>query len=184
MLQLPPFLTAGFGEGPRSPVARRMPPATVSVVPMCPGRVPAVASLDRACFKAPWAERDFHRSISGTTGRYGIVALHGPHARVVGFAIAAVDEVEKVARVLRFATDENLRRRRVASAIFGQILDDAALDGQRSVECPIPETDAAARRFLQSLGFRGKSKGGVIAGYYGNLDAFVLAKPTGVCVGK
>lgn len=169
-----------FGE-PRP--ARKSPPTPIEVVPLVPDRVRACALIDRMSLDGPWDEGRFHRT-RAEFGRFGLVALHGPHRRVVGYAICAVDGGESTVRVLRFATEENVRRRGVMRQLFARVADDAACDGQRRIEVPIPETLVDPRRFLQAIGFRGKAKGGVLRDYYAAEDAYVFSRPTGVCCGK
>jgi ribosomal-protein-alanine N-acetyltransferase len=175
------LLTSVRGFGEQRPV-RTLPPPTIEVAPLVPGRVAAVATIDRMSFGSPWSEADFHRA-TAQFGRYGVVALNGPHSRVVGFAIVELDDEERTATVTRFASDENFRRRAVMRRLFERIAADAAYTGHTTLEVPIPETDASTRRFLQAIGFRGVR---VARGFYGDVDAFVLAKPVGseVCQGK
>lgn len=170
-------LACGFGE--RHP-GGSPPPATIEVAPMVPGRVPAVALIDRMSLAPPWTEAEFHRTFEGT-GRYGVVALFGPHARVVGYCVCALDGGDSAVRVIRFATDENLRRRGVMRRLFARVSADAEFTSHRRIEVPVHEANVAARRFLQAIGFRGE---GLIRGYYGDRDAYRMTKPVGVCMGK
>ncbi|CAN5652674.1 ribosomal protein S18-alanine N-acetyltransferase [soil metagenome] len=111
-----------------------------------------VAAIELACFSSdPWPRESFEAFL-GRAGVTFIVAEDSSRGgRIAGYAvlIRAADEAE----LLNLAVPEDSRRRGLGSALVRRILESAAEQGVAAVYLEVRESNAAARRLYESLGF-------------------------------
>jgi len=108
-------------------------------------------------FSDPWSERDVRDSVA--SGVPFFVAEDGDG--VVGYVIAhfGADEAE----ILNLGVVPTLRRRGVGRALVQRMLTELGVCGVRAVFLEVRESNDAARRLYQGLGF---APVGVRPGYY------------------
>jgi [ribosomal protein S18]-alanine N-acetyltransferase len=114
------------------------------------GDLDLVANLEARCFSNPWTRDMLARQLaeSGTTRIY---LLHLPAARVAGFCACWLlfDELH----VNTLVVDFPFRRHGLGRLLMRSVLDDAAQAGARRATLEVRESNVAARRLYENLGF-------------------------------
>lgn len=109
-----------------------------------------VASLEARCFTNPWSRDMLARQLaeSGTTR---VFLLHLPQQRVAGFCACwfLVDELHINTMVVDFP----FRRLGLGRVLMRYVLDDAVRNGVVRATLEVRESNVAARRLYESLGF-------------------------------
>ena len=121
--------------------------APYRIRPAQPADVAAVAAIERAVFSDPWSANDFSECLAAETPF--LVALRGQ--KVAGYAVAhfAADEGE----ILNLGVATAQRRGGVGRALVERLLEELRDRGVRVVYLEVRESNAAARRLYESLGF-------------------------------
>ena len=111
--------------------------------------VPAVAAIEREVFADPWSANDFQECVAG--GVLFSVATAG--AVVVGYVVAhhAADEGE----ILNLGVTHDHRRRGVGHELVRHVLGELACRTVKVAFLEVRESNTAARRLYESLGFVG-----------------------------
>ena len=109
-----------------------------------------VASLEARCFTNPWSRDMLARQLaeSGTTR---VFLLHLPEQRVAAFCACwlLVDELH----VNTLVVDFPFRRHGLGRQLMQHVLGDAARHGARRATLEVRESNVAARRLYEGLGF-------------------------------
>jgi ribosomal-protein-alanine N-acetyltransferase len=131
----------------RRPGGRLATDAHYRVRPAAAADVDALHAIERAVFSDPWALSDFRECLAAATPVFVAVRGH----EVVGYVIsrAAADEGE----ILNLAVAPAQQRQGVGRLLAQRALDDLAARGARSVYLEVRESNAAARRLYEGLGF-------------------------------
>lgn len=109
--------------------------------------VAPVAAIERAVFSDPWSANDFTECLAA--GAPFLVAVVG--RAIAGYAVAhfAADEGE----ILNLGVAQVHRRGGVGRALVEQVLETLQGRGVRVVYLDVRESNAAARRLYESMGF-------------------------------
>jgi [ribosomal protein S18]-alanine N-acetyltransferase len=130
--------------------------------------LPAIATLDAACFGNPWSREVYHEELERPFAR---VRLLEAGAELVGLSCAWM--VAGEAHLLRIATLAQARRRGLGRRLLRAVIDEAAASGCREVLLEVGAGNAPAVGLYASFGFQpiGRRKG-----YYAHPpdDAVVL----------
>jgi ribosomal-protein-alanine N-acetyltransferase len=109
-----------------------------------------VASLEARCFTNPWSRDLLARQLAeSSTTR--VFLLHLPQQRVAGFCACwlLVDELH----VNTLVVDFPFRRHGLGRVLMRYVLEDAARDGALRATLEVRESNVAARRLYEGLGF-------------------------------
>jgi ribosomal protein S18 acetylase RimI-like enzyme len=93
-------------------------------------------------------------SLAPTPGTHGKVYVHEARGRVGGFVSVEFREWNRLGQLHGLAVDPDLKRRGIASALVGRAEEFVRRKGGRGVYVDTPLTNAAARGFYESLGYR------------------------------
>src|SRR2546428_8684825 len=123
--------------------------ASYRIRPARAADVPAVAAIEREVFADPWSANDFRECVAG--GVLFSVATAG--AAVVGYVVAhhAADEGE----ILNLGVTPGHRRRGVGHELVRHVLGELARRTVKVAFLEVRESNTAARRLYQGLGFVG-----------------------------
>jgi len=121
--------------------------APYRIRPAQPADVAAVAAIERAVFSDPWSANDFTECLAAEIPL--LVAVRGP--TVAGYAVAhyAADEGE----ILNLGIAVAHRRGGIGRALVERLLEELRERGVRIVYLEVRESNAAARRLYESMGF-------------------------------
>lgn len=110
--------------------------------------VPGVHAIERAVFSDPWSARDI---MDGIDSGIPFLVAEDDGGTVVGYVVAhfGADEGE----ILNLGVATVQRRRGVGKALVEQMLGRLRHEGVRSVFLEVRESNAAARRLYEDLGF-------------------------------
>jgi len=126
---------------------------SVLIRPATPGDIPSMRALEQQSESAAhWAEREYDALFAaGAPPRVSLVAIENESQTMCGFAIArcATDEWEIENVVV--ALEE--RKRGMGSRLIGELLVRARSAGATSVLLEVRESNRAARRLYEKLGF-------------------------------
>ncbi len=112
------------------------------------GHLPAICAIERACFTDPWPESGIEAELMNPYGVYVVALLGGePVGYVMGCALY------EDADVMNVAVLPELRRRGLARAMMRDFLDQCRARGVEHVFLEVRESNEAARRLYESLGF-------------------------------
>ena len=106
-----------------------------------------VAELERLCFSEPWSENSLRMLTE--TGAVGFVA----RSDGLVVAYAGMTTVLDEGAVTNIATHPSMRRRGMGRAVTNALLTYASAHGIRSVFLEVRESNEAAIRLYESLGF-------------------------------
>lgn len=98
-------------------------------------------------FSDPWSARDFAECLSA--GAPVLVAAHGGDIAGYVVARAVADEGE----ILNLAVSDRFQRRGVGRALAKAALETLGASGAKTVYLEVRESNSAARRLYQGLGF-------------------------------
>ena len=127
-----------------------------------------VADLEARCFTNPWSREMLARQLAdGNITR--VYLLHLPSVRVAGFCACWLlfDELH----INTLVVDFPFRRQGLARQLMEYVLDDAAGSGARRATLEVRESNVAARRLYEGLGF---SVTAIRPGYYTQPDEDAL----------
>ncbi len=148
------------------PPGARLParsPGRVSIIEVTAAQAPLVSALHAECFEDGWSADDMARlmAVPGAIALIAIVAPEAERDRPAGFALArrAADEAE----IISIGTGSAFRRRGVARALVGRLIDRLKAAGVRSLFIEVAARNDAAQALYRALGF---TAAGVRRGYY------------------
>lgn len=119
----------------------------MTIEPLSPRLLSAVASIETLSFSAPWSEASLGMLLDAPNG--GLVAVaDGTVTGYIGF-LGVLDELE----VTNVATHPDYRRRGVGRALVAALLDHAKQGDFRRVSLEVRVSNAAAIALYESLGF-------------------------------
>jgi len=115
-----------------------------------------VLVIDRASFPTPWSHRQFHDALIRNpaarcrTARCLVARMAG---RIAGFLLFETVGATAV-HVVHLATHPDLRRRGVARALLGVVIEEARQRGVGRVYLRVRAANSAARALYEYLGFQ------------------------------
>jgi ribosomal-protein-alanine N-acetyltransferase len=107
-----------------------------------------IAELERVCFPDPWSAAGIQEVLEAPHCLGYVAELNGV---VVGYGLARW--VAETGEILNLAVEPPHRRRGIAEALLGEILDALAGRGVREVFLEVRESNLPARVLYQSRGF-------------------------------
>ncbi|MDQ3102786.1 MAG: ribosomal protein S18-alanine N-acetyltransferase [Actinomycetota bacterium] len=111
------------------------------------GDLPAVLSIERRSFPAPWSLAMFVLELSKPSGV--CLAAAGPHG-LSGYLVCS--RYADVWHLMNVAVDPDLRRRGLAGALIEGMLDEAGRDGRYTLEVRV--SNHVAIEMYERIGFR------------------------------
>lgn len=117
------------------------------IVSLTEAHLADVAELERLCFAEPWSENSLR--LLCEEGGFGAVAVS--EGRVIAYA--GMTTVLDEGAITNIATHPSARRQGFGRAVTEALLTYARAHGIRSVFLEVRESNEAARRLYESLGF-------------------------------
>jgi ribosomal-protein-alanine N-acetyltransferase len=156
-------------------VALRKPePALYSIRPAAAPDLDDIARIERESFRIPW-KREFFESELSEPYRYARVLAAGAEAvpRIAGylFAVSLYEEFH----VNKIATDPRVRHRGFGRLLLEDAIARAGSIGADSITLEVRVSNAPAREFYRSYGFREAFRRKLY--YQDGEDAFALVLP-------
>jgi len=128
--------------------------------------VTRMALIEAACFSDPWPSAAFHSLLDSHTTHVTVATID---EAVVGYSV--VFQVADEAELANIAVEASVRRRGVAHALLGALIDRATREGVRSMFLEVRESNGAARALYEGFGFTGMTRR---RGYYRHPDEDAL----------
>ena len=128
----------------------------------------AVAELEARCFTNPWTREMLARELAQSDVAF-VFVLRLPAVPVAAFCSCWIlaDELH----INTMAVDMRYRRQGLATHLMRHVMAEAARRGARRATLEVRESNAAARRLYESLGYRVAA---VRRGYYSQPDEDAL----------
>ena len=141
-------------------------PEEVSVRRLTYGDLPAVLSIERRAFPAPWSLAMFVLEVSKPSGVCLAATVDG---EIVGYLVCS--RYADVFHLMNVAVDPDRRRRGIAIRLIDRMLDEAGRDQRFTLEVRVSNHGAIA--MYEQLGFR---RAGRRRRYYSdnNEDAMIM----------
>ena len=115
---------------------------------MQPGDVPFVAALEKECFSMPWPEEAVAKELTNPLSCW-LVAWEGEEfAGYVG-SQAVLDEAD----MMNLAVKPGLRRRGIAGALVGALVESLKNKGVRCLTLEVRASNESAIALYEKLGF-------------------------------
>lgn len=142
----------------------------LNIVPMEERHLDALAELERVCFSAPWTRAGLAAELQNPGAVFAVAELSG---NVAGYA--GMNCVLDECYVDNVAVFPQYRRRGIARALMGSLIDAAQKRGGAFVTLEARVSNVGAVALYESLGFR---EAGRRPGFYSNPkeDALILTK--------
>lgn len=119
----------------------------VRVIPLTEEHLADVAEIERLCFSEPWSEKSLR--LLTESGGFGAVAVSD--GRVLAYA--GMTTVLDEGAVTNIATHPSARRQGLGRAVTEALLTYARANAIRTVFLEVRESNKAALRLYESLGF-------------------------------
>ncbi|MCM1368417.1 MAG: ribosomal protein S18-alanine N-acetyltransferase [Roseburia sp.] len=129
---------------------------------------PTVARAEARYIDCPWSEEQIAAEINNDRAIFLVAEADGAPIGYISGCIAA-DECE----IANIAVEERYRRRGVGSALFSELMRQAAARGTTAVFLTVRTDNAGAIALYKSLGFE---QVGERIGYYGGKDAYIMRR--------
>lgn len=142
----------------------------LNIVPMEERHLDALAELERVCFSAPWTRSGLAAELQNPGAVFAVAEFSG---NVAGYA--GMNCVLDECYVDNVAVFPQYRRRGIARALMGSLIDAAQKRGGVFITLEARVSNVGAVALYQSLGFR---EAGRRPGFYSNPkeDALILTK--------
>jgi ribosomal-protein-alanine N-acetyltransferase len=146
----------------------------ITLRPMTPGDVPAIAAVECLVFSDPWPESFFLGELAQPLMVARVAEREG---RLAGYSVAwlgaSASAGEGSGHLGNLAVTPEARRRGVASALLGDLLATAEARGVGSLTLEVRASNGAAQALYRAHGFR---LAGIRRGYYRDTgeDAMVM----------
>jgi ribosomal-protein-alanine N-acetyltransferase len=134
-----------------------IPDSPVTLAPMTLDDLDEVLAIERASFQTPWSRGAFRYELTQNRVARSVVARIG--RQLVGYL--CLWEIGHEVHITNVAVHPSFRRRGVARAVLGSVLEDARRAGVELVFLEVRPTNVEAVTLYESLGFRviGRRKG-------------------------
>jgi ribosomal-protein-alanine N-acetyltransferase len=108
-----------------------------------------VLEIERSSFTTPWSEISFFNELKNSRSISKVARLEG---RIAGYLCSSrlIDE----GHILTFAVHPEFRKRGIASALIGDILDQLKREGCRFAFLEVRASNSGARKMYKKFGFR------------------------------
>lgn len=123
------------------------PAAAVQIRRLAYADLPQVVAVERRAFTTPWSLAMFVLELSKPSGVCLAAELEG---RLAGYLVCS--RYDAVWHVMNVAVDPDQRRRGIASALIGALLERTGNDAQLTLE--VRRSNAGALALYESFGFR------------------------------
>lgn len=123
--------------------------------------LPEILEIEKKSFKDPWSKLEFKL----WSWRHPNFLVYEIENQVVGYVI-----FNSQGHIANIAVNPNYRRRGVGTKLIKE-----ALKKLKEARVEVRESNKAAQKFYQSLGFKEKNR---IIKYYGDEDALIMAFAT------
>ena len=121
---------------------------TVTVVPMEPAHIPAIAQIERECFSTPWSEAALTEELTLPAAHFVTALADGTVTGYMGMQVAG-----DVGYVCNVAVSPDFRRRGVASALIQAQINYAAEHGIQELSLEVRSSNTPARTLYEKMGF-------------------------------
>ena len=142
------------------------------ILPMRPGHIASIATLEAACFSTPWEEAAICAELNNPLALW-LVAEAGDGA-VQGYVGSQI--CFENADILNVAVDPAFRRQGIAADLMQTLESRLAQKGVETITLELRCSNEAALRLYEKVGY---AKIGLRKGYYEKPreDALILQKP-------
>jgi ribosomal-protein-alanine N-acetyltransferase len=146
------------------------PAAAVEIRRLTYADLPQVVAIERRAFTTPWSLAMFVLELSKSSG---ICLAAEADGELVGYLICS--RYDTIWHVMNVAVDPDRRRRRIATALIGALLDRVGPEAQLTLE--VRRSNAGAQVLYERFGFR---SAGVRPRYYADNgeDAVIMWRTT------
>ena len=122
---------------------------SVSIEPMLPGDLEAVARIDRRCYPSPWMSGAYLTELTNRSASY-LVARLGQE--VVGYAGHWV--IAEEAHITTLAVEPSRQRRKIGERLLIALIEEALLEGASHITLEVRESNRPAQNLYRKYGFR------------------------------
>ncbi len=121
----------------------------VSIEPMLPGDVEAVARIDRRCYPSPWLTGAYATELGNRSAAYLVARLD---SEVVGYGGQWVNGGE--AHITTLAVEPAYQRRRIGERLLIALIEEAWCEGASHITLEVRESNRAAQALYRKYEFR------------------------------
>ena len=142
----------------------------MKMIPMNESHVAQVAALEKLCFSDPWSENSVASELENPLSLWLIAEEEGTVQGYVG-SQTVMDETD----MMNIAVHPDCRRRGVASALIGELVNQLRERGSHILRLEVRESNVPAIALYESMGF---TQLGLRKNYYRNPkeNALILGK--------
>lgn len=130
----------------------------MTILPMGPEHIPALADLEKTCFSQPWSESALTEELQNPAARFTVAVIDGETAGYLGFH-HVLDE----GSVADLAVFPAHRRKGVARALLADLIGWAAQQGIRRIFLEVRVSNLPAVALYEETGFL---RAGIRPGFY------------------
>lgn len=120
----------------------------VSIEPMLPSDVEAVARIDRRCYPSPWLTGAYATELGNRSAAYLVARLGSD---VVGYGGQWVNGGE--AHITTLAVEPAYQRRRVGERLLIALIEEAWCEGASHITLEVRQSNRPAQKLYQKYGF-------------------------------
>jgi ribosomal-protein-alanine N-acetyltransferase len=142
-------------------------PDRLTIRPMRPEDVEAVADLEIEVYPQPWSTKVFREELALPNRRY--IVAEDEDGTIVGYAGLLL--VEEDAHVTTVAVDPAIRRRRLGSRLMLALVAASRRASARHLTLEVRMSNVSAQRLYERFGF---APVGIRKNYYRDEDALVM----------
>lgn len=152
-----------MGSGAWQTARDRLTTSSLAIRPAAEGDIHAVSRIERDSFADPWSVESFRSSLDRERMRFLVAETRDPgtggDAQLVGYVIALLLSGE--AEIADIAVAPAARRQGIGGVLLDAMLDEAVLEGVRTMYLEVRESNASARALYATRRFRevGRRKG-------------------------
>ena len=138
----------------------------MNITRMNEGHVSQVAALEKLCFSDPWSENSVASELENPLSLWLIAEENGMVCGYVG-SQTVLDETD----MMNIAVHPDCRRRGVASALIGELVNQLRERGSHVLRLEVRESNVHAISLYESMGF---TQLGLRKNYYRNPKEYAL----------